>query len=411
MLHSSFAQLAGLPRRKHFQGRSLKRALAISDLRARSLRRLPRVIAEYLEGGAEDETTLANNRNAFDTFTFRPRVLRDVSSINTGSNLFNAPCPLPFGIAPTGFNGLFWHEGDQALARAAAKAGIPFAQSTVSNASIAQIAQQNLQRHWFQLYLYGSDDVWKTLVDEAGRQGCEAILLTVDTAVLGGREWDRRNYVAGFTPSMSTRIEALRHPEWLWQVARRGLPSFPNLADFVPGQDKGLHAVAGWSLANQRPGADWSTVAEIRKAWHGKLIIKGIQHIDDLRTAIDAGADGVVLSNHGGRQLDRSASPVHLVKSARGVADKDFTILVDSGFRRGAEIVQALALGADAVLLGRAFLYGLAAAGEDGVTRVIEILASELQRTMALLGVAKISELKPELLQRNPLLPGDPEEP
>jgi (S)-mandelate dehydrogenase len=222
-------------------------------------------------------------------------------------------------------------------------------------------------------------------------------MLTVDSPVLGNREWDRRNYQSGFTPTFASRLDMLRHGRWMWQVLRHGIPSFPNLAQFVPEQDRSLHAVARWALANQRPQTDWATVARIRKAWPGKLILKGVANMADLRAAMDAGLDGVVLSNHGGRQLDRAAVPLRLVRQARAIVSSCFALLVDSGFRRGTDIVQALALGADAVLLGRAMLYGLAAGGEAGVQRAIDILATEISRTLALLGLRSVEELSPEV--------------
>ena len=380
-------------RRRHYSGSSLSRALSIEDLRTRALSILPRINAEYVEGGAEDEITLYGNRRGFDRYEFQPRVLRDVARVDTGCMILGQDSQLPFAIAPTGFNGLLWPKGDLALARAASKAGICFGQSTVSNASIADIAAIKPLRHWFQLYLFGQENVWRTLIEEASKNGCETIMLTVDSQVLGNREWDRRNYSVGFSPTLSARLEMLLHPTWMWRVMRHGIPNFPNLAQFVPGQNKDLYTIANWSLANQRPDADWSTVKKIRQAWSGKLIIKGIQHLDDVRAAIDVGADGVVLSNHGGRQLDRAAPPIRLVSSARTLAGKNYTIIVDSGFRRGTEIVLALALGADAVLLGRTMLYGLAVAGEAGVFRAIEILATEIRRTLALLGVSSIKNL------------------
>jgi (S)-mandelate dehydrogenase len=391
------ASSADLPRRRFYRGRDLARAMTIADLRAIALSRLPRANAEYVEGGAEEELTLAGNRRAFDEHVFQPRVLRDVSQIDLRRSIMGRPSSLPFAIAPTGFNGLLWPHGDVALARAAAGRGIPCGQSTVSNATIADVAATPGLRHWFQLYVYGTEDDWGQLLRQAHDSGCEALLVTVDTPVLGNREWDRRNYHAGFTPSWSSRLEMLRHPGWLWHVLRPGLPTFPNLAQFVPGPDRGLYAVAHWSITNQRPQTDWATLARIRKAWSRTLIVKGVQHLDDVALAIKAGADGVVLSNHGGRQLDRAEAPIRLVRPARAMAGDGFTILVDSGYRRGSEIVQALALGADAVLLGRAMLYGLASGGEAGVSRAIEILATEIARTLALLGVRSVDELTPDI--------------
>jgi (S)-mandelate dehydrogenase len=358
------------------------------------------VKSEYVEGGADDETTLEGNRRAFDSFVFQPRILRNVSSLDLSRAVLGFRSALPFAIAPTGFNGLLWPQGDIAMARAAARAGIPFTQSTVSNSSIADVAAAGPSAHWFQLYLYGEDEVWMKLLAQAHDSGCSAVLVTVDTPVLGNREWDRRNYQSGFTPSLSSRLDMLRHPTWVWRVLRNGLPNFPNLQQFVPGQNPTLYEVARWSLANQRPQTNWQTIAKLRQAWPGKLLIKGVQNLEDVRMAIEAGLDGVVLSNHGGRQLDRAIAPIRLVREARALAGPEFAILVDSGFRRGGEIVQAIALGADAVLLGRAMLYGLAAGGEAGVSRAIEILRTEISRVLALLGVTSMTELTPEVFGR-----------
>ncbi|MCX7342490.1 MAG: alpha-hydroxy acid oxidase [Hyphomicrobiales bacterium] len=386
-----------VPRRRFSTGPDLARALSIGDLRQNALRRLPRVNSEYVEGGADDETTLEGNRRAFDSFVFQPRILRNVSSIDLSRAVLGFRSALPFAIAPTGFNGLLWPQGDIAMARAAARAGIPFTQSTVSNSSIADVAAAGPSAHWFQLYLYGEDEVWMKLLAQAHDSGCSAVLVTVDTPVLGNREWDRRNYQSDFTPSLSSRLDMLRHPTWVWRVLRNGLPNFPNLQQFVPGQNPTLYEVARWSLANQRPQTNWQTIARLRHAWPGKLLIKGVQNLEDVRMAIEAGLDGVILSNHGGRQLDRAIAPIRLVREARALAGPEFAILVDSGFRRGGEIVQAIALGADAVLLGRAMLYGLAAGGEAGVSRAIEILRTEISRVLALLGVTSMTELTPEV--------------
>lgn len=385
------------PDRQYYCGRDLTRAQSIADLRAMALNRLPRVNAEYLEGGAEDERSLWANRQAFDELEFQSRVLRDVSHISLQRTILGVTSSLPLAIAPTGFNGLLWHRGDLALARAASSKGIAFAQSTVSNATIADVAVTPGLRHWFQLYLYGEDCVWERLLQQAAAAGCETVILTVDSPVHGNREWDRRNYQSGFALTFSSKLDMLCHTRWMWQVFRHGLPSFANLAQFTPGPDRTLYSVARWALANQRPQMDWATVAQIRRAWPGKLLIKGVTNVADVRVAMDAGLDGVVLSNHGGRQLDRSVVPLRLVRQARAAVKSGFALLVDSGFRRGSDIVQALALGADAVLLGRAMLYGLAAGGEAGVRRAIDILATEISRTVALLGLRSVDELSPEV--------------
>ena len=382
-------------RRRHHKG--LGHALSIEDLRHQALRRLPRINAEYLEGGSEDEHSLQGNRRAFDAAHFAPRVLRDVSSVDLTRNILGKRHALPFAIAPTGFNGLLWHQGDRALAQAAAQAGIAFCQSTVSNMALSEMTDVQGLRHWFQLYLYGDEDIWGQLMGQAAQAGCDVLLLTVDSPVHGHREWDRRNYRAGFVPRLSSKIDMLCHPRWMWQVMRHGLPSFPNLTQFVAPDRRDLYGVASWALAHQVPSTNWATVARIRALWPGKLLIKGVGHLDDVRLARDAGLDGVVLSNHGGRQLDRAASPLQLLRQARAQVGQDFGLLVDSGFRRGSDIIQALALGADAVLLGRAMLYGLAAGGQAGVERAIGIVAAEIARTLALLGVRSVDELDMEI--------------
>lgn len=381
------------PPRQFYAGRALARAQTIGDLRAMAMRRLPRFSAEYLEGGAEEEITMRRNRAAFDAHVFKPRVIRDVSQRDLSKTVLGRKRALPFAIGPTGFNGLLWDQGDHVLARAAAKAGIPFSQSTTSNRSVEAFGDIPNLAHWFQLYLFGDDTIFPQIIAAADRAQCEALIVTVDSPVLGNREWDRRNYRLGLDLSWSAKFNMLMHPGWMARILKNGFPPFPNLEPFIPQQDRNLFGVARWCAKHHRSAISWQNIATIRKLWPRKLIIKGVQHEDDLRMSIDAGADGVVLSNHGGRQLDRAVAPVELIAPARAVAGPDFTILVDSGFRRGTEIVQALALGADAVLLGRATLYGLAAGGEAGVSRAIEILAAEIDRTIGMLGLTSIEEL------------------
>lgn len=386
------------PRRRHVSHGGPDRAHTIEDLRMMALRRLPRFSAEYLEGGAEDEHALTGNRAAFDDFRLAPRVLRDISTVDLSTTLFGRPMALPFGIGPTGFNGLLWPDGDRALAQAAAEAGVPFGQSTVSNAPIASIAAVPGLRHWFQLYCYGPDEVWQSLVDTARDQGCEALIVTVDTPVIGNREWDRRNYAAPGRISWASKVDTLWHPGWLWRtILRPGMPRFPNLEPFAPQGQQDLFGVASWSAANMRLEMDWAMLARIRARWPGKLLIKGVQHLDDLRLAVESGADGVVLSNHGGRQVDRAIAPLHLIAPARAAVGPEYPLLVDSGFRRGADVVMAVALGANAVLLGRSTAYGLAAGGQAGAARALAILTEETRRTLQLLGVTRLADLSPAI--------------
>lgn len=381
------------PERAFYTGRDLARAQTIGDLRAMAMRRLPRFSAEYLEGGAEEEITMRRNRAAFDAHVFKPRVIRDVSKRDLSKTVLGKKRALPFAIGPTGFNGLLWDQGDHVLARAAAKAGIPFGQSTTSNRSVEKFGDIADLSHWFQLYLFGDDTIFPQIIAAADRAQCEALIVTVDSPVLGNREWDRRNYRLGIDLSWSAKFDILMHPGWMTRILKNGFPPFPNLEQFVPHADRNLSGVHRWCAKHHRSAISWQNIETIRKLWPRKLIIKGVQHVDDLSQCIAAGVDGVVLSNHGGRQLDRSVAPVELIAPARKLAGPDFTILVDSGFRRGTEIVQALALGADAVLLGRATLYGLAAGGEAGVTRAIEILAAEIDRTIGMLGLTSVEEL------------------
>lgn len=376
-----------------------QRAQSIADLRAMALARIPRFCAEYLEGGADDEVTLAGNRRAFDRFSLRARVLRDLSTRSLERPVLGDTWRLPFAIGPTGFNGLLWPQGDLALARAAAAAGIPFTQSTVSNATIAEVAAAAGRSHWYQLYVYGPDHIWQELLARAAGAGCRTLVVTVDTPLIGNRERDRRSYARPGVLGLSRRLDALRHPRWLWRVLlRHGYPHFPEIETFLPQSSRNHAEAARWCAANVRLDLDWRLLQAIRRNWAGRLLVKGIQHPQDVGLAVDAGADGIVLSNHGGRQLDRAVAPLDLVREARALAGPPFTILVDSGFRRGLDILLALALGADGVLLGRAMLYGLAAGGEGGVSRAIEILATELDRSMALLGVTSLDELTPDLV-------------
>lgn len=385
------------PARAFYAGHDLARAQTIGDLRAMAMRRLPRFSAEYLEGGAEEEITMRRNRAAFDAHVFKPRVIRDVSKRDLSRCVLGQTRALPFAIGPTGFNGLLWDQGDHVLARAAAKAGIPFSQSTTSNRSVEAFGDIPSLAHWFQLYLFGDDTIFPQIIAAADRAQCEALIVTVDSPVLGNREWDRRNYRLGLDLSLSAKLNMLMHPGWMARILKNGFPPFPNLEPFVPEADRNLFGVARWCAKHHRSAISWDNIATIRRLWPRKLIIKGVQHEEDLRLCIEAGADGIVLSNHGGRQLDRAVAPVELIAPARAQAGPDFTILVDSGFRRGTEIVQALALGADAVLLGRATLYGLAAGGEAGVARAIDILATEIDRTIGMLGLNSVNQLGPQV--------------
>ena len=349
-------------------------ALTIADLRHQALRRLPWAVAEVLEGGAEEELTLAANRQAFHKLRFRPHVLRPVT-----------PHPLPLAIAPTGFAGLFAAKGDQALARAAAHAGVPFCQSTVSNATLEEIAPLATSGHWLQVYVFQDEAFMTNLLARAKSAGITRIIVTLDATTFGNREWDRRN----FTPSGKLRlrptIEALRHPHWLWHVRRGGLPTMGNLAAYLPAGKGNLPAATEWSRQQIATNLSPHDIAKIRQTWQGELWIKGVLRADDALDLAKLGVDGFIVSNHGGRQLDGSIASLTALPAIRS-AIPEHPLWIDGGIRRGTDIAKARLLGADGVLTGRATLYGLAAAGQSGVTRALEILAQEYNRTLAQLG-------------------------
>lgn len=383
-------------------GTDAGRAISIAELRHMARCRLPAFVFEYLEGGAEDEVTLRRNREVFDRLEFLPRTLVAAGSVDASASFFGKPAALPLAIAPTGFCGLFAKNGDVALARAAAAAGIPFVQSTVSNAPLEEVAKVAGLRHWMQIYVFRDRPFMERLIARALAADCEAIVVTSDSTVFGNREWDRRNYRAGTDPTLLNKLEMLRHPGWLLDTLSRGVPSFGNLLEALPPEHRNLAAAATWSRDEIDADLDWEKLAWVRSLWPGKLLVKGVLSADDAELAHAAGADGIVLSNHGGRQLDGAVSPMSVLPDVAARLGGKTTILIDSGFRRGTDIVKALALGADGVLLGRATLYGLAAGGETGAARALAILSEEVKRTMALLGRPSLAALDPSCLKEGP---------
>jgi (S)-mandelate dehydrogenase len=387
--------------RRLYDGADPERAVGYQDLRAMALKRLPAFAAEFVEGGAEDELTLARNRSVFDTWCFAPEALGGVDQADLTAMTLGKPARLPIAIAPTGFAGLLWHRGDVALAAAAAAAGIPFAQSIASNIRLETVAQTPALRHWLQLYVFRDRDAVRALVERAGAAGCEALAVTVDSMVYGKREWDSRGYVGAAKLSLARKVEALRHPRWLTNVLRRGVPGFENLYDFLP--DKaGFATSATWARQQVDPTLSWGDLEWLRSIWPGKLVAKGVSCPADVGRAIAAGVDAVVISNHGGRQLDGAPPPLMALPAIADAYRGKVELMIDSGFRRGSDVVKALALGADTVLVGRLALYGLAAAGEAGVSRALAILEDEMRRTMALVGVGRIGDLRPGHLQHWP---------
>lgn len=394
------AMFRGSPERKFYAGSNLERARTIEDLRAMAHRRLPPFAIEYLEGGAEEEATLARNRAALASYRLLARALVDVRHRDQSVTLFDRRMPLPFAIAPTGLNGLFWHKADLLLAEAAAEAGIPFIQSTMSNDPMEEVARVPGLRHWWQLYVFGSAEVRNALIARAERAGCEALVVTIDTQFYGNREWEERRLTPSNRPTLASMLETIMYPGWIATTLQRGLPSFANIVEFVPAEHRNFFASAFWIRGHMDYALDWNEMSRIRSLWPRKLLIKGLLNVDDIQRAAAIGVDGVILSNHGGRQLDWTISGLDALPEARKRVGDKLTLIVDGGMRRGTDILKGMALGANAVLLGRAMLFGLAAAGRKGVDRAVEILRDEIDRDMGLLGLPSLSAVGPGFLTR-----------
>jgi (S)-mandelate dehydrogenase len=371
----------------------MKRPINVDDYRSLARSRLPRTVFDFLEGGAEDEHGLRHNRAAFDTIRFQPRRLVDVSRRTTASTLFGKRCGAPLVIAPTGLNAILWPDGDLALARAAARAGIPFALSTASTSSIEDVAKASDGELWFQLYVVHRK-LAQALVARAHAAGYTTLVLTTDAVINGKRERDMRNgFGLPIKHSLRTIADALAHTRWTRDWFIHGMPGFANFAGDVV-HDAEVQA----ALMRRQMDAsfDWDDLAWLRDLWPHTLLVKGILHPDDATRCARLGVDGVILSNHGGRQLDGAIAPIRVLPAVTRATN--LPLLIDSGVRRGADVVKAVALGARAVLLGRAVLYGLAARGEQGVADVLEILRTEIDTTLAQIGCPSIDALSPDVI-------------
>jgi (S)-mandelate dehydrogenase len=389
-------------KRRPFSGRNCDRALNIADLREIARRRVPGFAFEYVEGGAEDEATLRHNREAFSALRFVPQTLADTSQRNLSTSLFGRPCAAPLVIAPTGLNGMLHPDGDLGLARAAAAFGIPYTLSTLSTTRLEDVAAKAGGRLWMQLYVMKNRAIAEDIMTRAAAAGYEALVFTSDANVFGSREWDKRNYFKPGKLRLSAALDSLRHPRWLIDVLlRNGIPQFHNIETFLP--PGAASAIGGSTIIPQmfQPTITWADIAWIRRHWPGKLLIKGVLSVEDARRAIDFGCDGIVLTNHGGRQLDYCVAPIEVLAEIAAAVGNRLTIVIDSGFRRGTDIVKALALGAHTVMIGRATLYGLAAGGEHGVRCALDMLAAELDRVLGQLGCRSVADLHPSLVRRS----------
>jgi len=378
--------------------RSVARAWSVEDLRVLARRRLPRAVFDLFDGGAEDECTLRANRAAFERHRLMPRVLVDVARVDPATQLLGAPSALPIAVAPTGAVGFGRPGGDLMIARAAAHFGIPYSLSTSATAAIETIAEQAGGRLWFQAYIVKDRSFTFRLIERARAAGYEGVMITVDLPVGGKREKDFRNDLSiPFRYTPRNLVDFASRPRWALRMLRHGMPVMENLRGLAPAAAS-AKAIVSTAGRNYDPSFDWDGLQSVRDAWPGKLIVKGIVRPDDAERAVRLGVDAIVVSNHGGRQLDGGVATLDALPGVlRAVAGRA-SVLVDGGVRRGVDVVRALALGAEGVLVGRATLYGACAGGQAGALRALEILRDEFVRTMQLCGARSVAEIDAGLL-------------
>ncbi|MGY1969053.1 alpha-hydroxy acid oxidase [Nocardia gipuzkoensis] len=377
--------------------RRLSRAHTNEDLRLIARRRTPRPVFDYVDGAAEQEISLGRSRSAFDRVEFHPRVLRDVATVDTSVNVLGSRSALPLVLAPTGFTRMMNHEGERAVAAAADRAGIPYALSTMGTTALEDVrACAPTARQWFQLYLWKDRDASEALIERAMKTDYEALVLTVDTPVGGARMRDVRNGLT-IPPTLTVKTLAAMviHPAWWVNVLTTEPLEFAAMSSF----DGTVEELIGRMFD---PTAGTEDLKWLRARWPRKLVVKGIQSVEDARMVADLGADAIVVSNHGGRQLDRAPTPLELLPRVVDAIGDRCEVLIDTGVRTGADLVAARALGASAAMIGRAYLYGLMAGGEPGVDRAIDIFRAETVRTLQLLGVTRADSLSPEHVKLRP---------
>jgi L-lactate dehydrogenase (cytochrome) len=368
------------------------------DFRRAARRRLPPFLFHYIDGAAYDETTCRENVEALQRIRLRQRVLRDVSEINLSTTLFGREQGLPVVLGPVGLSGMYARRGEAQAARAAAAKGVPMCLSTVSVCPLQEVAAASPAPLWFQLYVMRDRGFMLDLLAQAKAAGCSALVFTVDMPMPGARYRDTRSGMSGRHARLRRMVQAMTHPRWAWDVGLRGAPH--QLGNITPvlGERTGLEDFIGWMAANFDPSVTWGDLAFIRDHWDGPLIIKGVLDVEDAREVAALGADGVVVSNHGGRQLDGvlpTAEALPRIVEATGDA---LTVLVDGGVRSGLDVVKMMALGARGVLLGRAWAYALGAAGGKGVTRLLEIIEAEMRIALSLTGSTDVTRLTGRLL-------------
>ena len=384
------------------------RAASVSDYRALARARLPHFLFEYLDGGSYDEVTLARNVEDLRAVALRQRVLRDVSNIDLSTELFGRSWSMPVGLGPVGLSGLYARRGEVQAAQAAAAAGVPFSLSTLSACSIEEVARAapgpstSLRTgFWFQLYIVKDRGFVADMIARARQAGCGALLLTVDLAVPGTRYRDYRSGLSGTLRGGGARVaQACVRPRWAWDVAVKGRPMTMGNLEPLLGAGAALSDLMGWVGSNFDSSVTWRDVEWVRSQWDGPLVIKGILDPEDARQAVAAGVDGIIVSNHGGRQLDGVSSTARALPAVAREIRRRIPVLVDGGVRSGLDVVRMLALGADFVLLGRAWAFALAAAGEAGVAHVLKLVDAEMRAAMALTGHVAIGEIGYDTLDR-----------
>jgi len=381
--------------------RKLSKAADVGDLRTMAKKRMPAGCFDYIDGAAQDEVTAVNNVSSFKNYYFRPRVLRDVAAISTTTTLLGGQIPFPVMIAPTGFDRIAHSQGELAVARAAQRAGIPYSLSTMGTRSIEEVAEVNDGRKWFQVYVWRDKPLLKEMLERAAASGYEGIMITVDTAVLGRRERDvRRGFSLPPKVGLDTIIDGIRHPRWTSDFLRAEPIQFANVkGSSAVGDGSTPVTLSDYINSQFDPALSWSDIEWFRDNWPGMIMIKGVQTVEDAEIAADMKLDGVILSNHGGRQLDYAPSPIDLVAPVADAVGDRTAVICDGGVRRGSDIVKAVAMGADACMIGRAYFYALGAAGERGVDWVLEFLRAGVEHTMALSGVGSIDDLTRDLIE------------
>jgi len=376
----------------------MKNIACIEDLRALARRKVPKAFFEYADGGSYNEETLRANRAELEPIKLRQRVMVDVSERSLATTIVGQKVSAPFALAPIGLCGMQYGDGEILSAQAAEEAELPFILSTMSINSIEQVAEATTKPFWFQLYVIRDRGFSKDILSRAAKVGCSALVLTVDLQVLGQRHRDIRN---GMTVPPQIRlkniIDMATKPEWVLSILKGKSKTFGNLAGHVKGMDD-VTSLAQWTNSQFDPALNWKDVDWIKKVWPGKLIIKGILDVEDAKTAVKLGADAIVVSNHGGRQLDGAPSSISALPTIAQAVGSDTEVLFDGGIRTGSDMLRALALGAHACLIGRAYIYGLGAGGKAGVAKAIDILKKELSVAMALTGTTRVSDIGPQVI-------------